>query len=357
LGVDNLPFHSAVVALGINVLLHLLMIGFRKSFTLGEAALWAIFVGMLAGDALAATIFRVRRRPKPLGGSLVSAHASVQPSRPGRAQARLYRLPAFMAIHRTPVHLFLASLVLGIIGIGILLAPLLHAVRHADQAPGAPAAGWQLWGYSQRAVVLSLAFVALAALIVFGLISPWMRLFLREDPFLWTFAFLTHGWRLAFVVYWAAAIAGSVSLLAVRDRWRPDAPAAAQPTHLPLGLERLLRRVAGWLAGLPLIMLRKYFHVLAVFMFSPGLLVEVREEGRQSGAPPGNAMRMMADALRGAFLFGMPAASRSSCSWRLASRWPRSSRSSTSAWATSSPSAPSAIRSSPALPTTATRAR
>jgi hypothetical protein len=236
-------------------------------------------------------------------------------------QGRLWSLPSFFAIPRSPVHLFLASLVLGVVGLSIVLAPILRQTQRLAPAPaaatprpvatgavatgtvatgavatGAVATGAVATGAVATGAVATAAATAMARLLpppsgdglawrvwsclvyivaaglVVGVISPWMRLFLRTDPFLWTFAFVAEGWRLPLALYWAGLIAGSVALMALRDRWRTGAARGDGSW--------LLRHVADALASLPLILLRKYFHLLAVVMFSPGLLYEVHTHTR-----------------------------------------------------------------------------
>ena len=60
-GPDPVGLHTAAAAAGVLALLHMLLLAFPKSVTIGDAALWANFVGLLASDALAATVVRVRR--------------------------------------------------------------------------------------------------------------------------------------------------------------------------------------------------------------------------------------------------------------------------------------------------------
>jgi hypothetical protein len=221
-------------------------------------------------------------------------------------QGRLWSLPSFFAIPRSPVHLFLASLVLGVVGLSIVLAPILRQTQRLAPAPaaatprpvatGAVATGAVATGAVATGAVATATATAIARLLpppsgdglawrvwsclvyivaaglVVGVISPWMRLFLRTDPFLWTFAFVAEGWRLPLALYWAGLIAGSVALMALRDRWRTGAARGDGSW--------LLRHVADALASLPLILLRKYFHLLAVVMFSPGLLYEVHTHTR-----------------------------------------------------------------------------
>jgi len=110
---------------------------------------------------------------------------------------------AFMNLSRSPIHLFLQSLILGMVMIGILLAPFLVKLRYSLPNDSFSGGGVRVifrfpsrqlaiksrkrmqQEYSREAIVWSLMFFAGVLAIIFVIISPWMRYFLHTDPFWW----------------------------------------------------------------------------------------------------------------------------------------------------------------------------
>ena len=142
-------FLHAIISLAVLQALTMgMLLVFPRSFSLAEASVLSSLISLLGMDAWTATFFRFNIR----------------------------YLPDFMDLERLPVHLFLESLILGIILIGILTSPLLVLIKRTGARFGVN---------SPRNIVLTAAAVASFAAVVFFLISPWMHAFLRQDPFEW----------------------------------------------------------------------------------------------------------------------------------------------------------------------------
>ncbi|KAI8847495.1 hypothetical protein BC829DRAFT_237217 [Chytridium lagenaria] len=128
---------------------------FKNSFTLGEAMVLSETLVLLCFDALIATL------------------SMVLPS----------FLPFTFTIKRSPIHIFMHSLLFGMLLIGATLYQVLRRVKRAysaiDIAKPLPQA-------QTKHIQLSLVFFSLAALIVIALIRPWTSHFLSgEEPFTW----------------------------------------------------------------------------------------------------------------------------------------------------------------------------
>ena len=231
-----------------------------------------------------------------------------------------------MFVAHSEVHVFLLALVLGMVLIGVLLSPALFFTKRAlessenssleaavssggsekpigatattksqkpqHQPSSSPQQASLLFGYPKQAVLLSAIFYFGAAIIVFGFIAPWVQAFLRENPFVWTFNFaVAEPRRLYLSLFWLVAIVLSI---------------------LAFNLNGIYDEIAKKSSRIPLILVRKYFHVLAVVMFSPGYIFEVRQR-----ACFGQTFLL---AFSSNFFFSLGDCSHTFCSWLLG--WP-----------------------------------
>eukprot|EP00999_Lentomonas_sp_LEN2_P002928 NODE_78_length_2451_cov_91.957831_g57_i0.p1 GENE.NODE_78_length_2451_cov_91.957831_g57_i0~~NODE_78_length_2451_cov_91.957831_g57_i0.p1 ORF type:complete len:605 (+),score=55.77 NODE_78_length_2451_cov_91.957831_g57_i0:593-2407(+) len=198
--------------------LHLVVGLFQKSFTLGEAAIMTFLFSFLCSDTLALCLDKI-------GLSLFLPTVSVE-------------------ISRSYVYVLLNSLILGMLMISVFLAPILYKVFKTQREPASPKNQQKVW-------MLALAFYAGAAFIVFAIYGPIVQLFMPENPFLWTLNFLVeHPARLLLSAYWVLGV-----VLAI------------------VGLTQLSKHSAGF-RSIPLIVVRKFFHLLAVLLFLPACLLE-----------------------------------------------------------------------------------
>ncbi|KAI9332127.1 hypothetical protein DFJ73DRAFT_855980 [Zopfochytrium polystomum] len=184
----------------------------QKSFSAGEALVLSDIAVLLLVDAVISTLAQLA--------------PSVLPSRIGLRQ-------------RHAIHTFMHVLIFGMLFIGVVLHPLLRAVRSASSTEG----------QEKRHIHLSLAFFAAAAGIVAFIIRPWTALLLGgKEPFLW------RAVRYFLLAYWSGAIylgvEGAIRYLSLFGSSKAPGPSSA------------------------LNMRRKYFHAMAVLMFVPGYILD-----------------------------------------------------------------------------------
>jgi dolichol kinase len=228
---------------------------------------------------------------------------------------KTYRLP-------TPLLIFQLALIMGSLLTGFLLSPLLVLSRHIAQRPVRRLRFPQEKPLHRRA--LAAGFYIGAVLIVGGLIGIWTRWCLgSRDPWLWVLHWLLEGkkiWtRPILLLYWGLLCCISVAawnrqLARSRKYWSRNTPppviettlsenvsetSDAAPSHglanggvsatlglpfptLPNGKNvsdvatDLLDAADKHVPTLSLNARRKFFHVLAVVMFLPGIIIDVR---------------------------------------------------------------------------------
>ncbi|XP_061703698.1 dolichol kinase [Syngnathoides biaculeatus] len=101
--------------------------------------------------------------------------------------------------------------------------------------------------------VSSLFFHTMTAVLGLGVLVPWLSLFIGRHPFTWLWDFVTFNRRrLGLVAYWAALCLAAACVV----------------------LQQNYRRRAGSKKHRASTVVRKYFHVLAVATFVPGLLYD-----------------------------------------------------------------------------------
>lgn len=134
------------------------LLSFEQSFTAGEAAIIANLLTVFIMDAVMTTMAR-------LFTNIISTD---------------------LILARNHVHLFWHALVLGMIFVGFALYPILSAIRMNQLVLQSPTSSPPLLSSNTpRVIALSAVFFSCFALVVNFVISPWIRLFLPADPFLW----------------------------------------------------------------------------------------------------------------------------------------------------------------------------
>jgi dolichol kinase len=204
----------------------------------------------------------------------------------------------------SPLLIYQLALVPGSLLIGFLLSPLLVLSRHTSQLPAHRLKhADRLKRPAEREIqrrFLAIGFYFFASLIIFGLIGFWTRHCLGgRNPWIWAVFWLTEGsrsWtRSTMLVYWAVLGSFSVgawsrqlarsrkfqtSNMAMNGGGIPadNLPQSPTPTltngfsHVAMDLlDAADKRVP----TLSLNARRKSFHALALFMFLPGIVLDV----------------------------------------------------------------------------------
>ncbi|KAG0050732.1 hypothetical protein BGZ83_004479 [Gryganskiella cystojenkinii] len=255
-----------------HIVFQALMIGFayfyRRSFTFGELTILAQVITLLIHE----TLIMAFMTPSP--AFLDATGSSWTESSTSRAST------AVTAVLENPQFLFLLTLVVGMLMIGVLLTPVLMYCRKLAQMPtkGASLANLQKREFKKKlsaAVVYSGLIV-----IILVLIMPRCERVLGQNPFLWVIEFMLFakvfpkpatedspaeslwdinrlmsiriGWsRLGLCLYWVLAVGCSIAFF----YW------------MNTSISR--RSIMGSLNNR-----RKYYHALAVLMFVPGYLTD-----------------------------------------------------------------------------------
>ena len=208
----------------------------------------------------------------------------------------------------SPLLIFQLALVPGSLLIGFLLSPLLVLSRHISQLPTHrlkrqhERGGKQPTNREAQRRALSLSFYFFSFIIIFGLIGFWTQWSLNgRNPWIWTVVWLTEGstsWsRPAMLVYWAligSFTVGTWSRQLARSRKFQRSNAASIPMDPAFATDttpvppspttgNALSHVATDILDaadkrVPTLSLnarRKSFHALALFMFLPGIVIDV----------------------------------------------------------------------------------
>ncbi|KAG0064861.1 hypothetical protein BGZ89_008787 [Linnemannia elongata] len=268
---------AGMVMLNQNVF-QLLMIGFayfyRRSFTFGELTILAQVVTLLINETL-----RMNFMTSP-------------PSPPG-------------AVLENPQFLFLLTLVVGMLLIGVLLTPVLMYCRRLAQMPtkGAKAADLQKREFKKK-VAAGIVYSGLLV-IVLGLIMPRCERVLGQNPFLWLIEFMLMTRIFTPEVVASLSSSRGQSSLVMDPLTKPaESGGTFGSSFLGGGLQTLMGIQIGWSRlGLCLYWIlavgcsigffywmnstirrrsimgslnnrRKYYHALAVLMFVPGYLAD-----------------------------------------------------------------------------------
>ncbi|KAG0037037.1 hypothetical protein BGZ82_003249, partial [Podila clonocystis] len=236
---------AGMVMLNQNVF-QILMIGFsyfyRRSFTFGELVILAQVITLLIHETLILNFIAPQATP-----------------------GKVLEHPQF---------LFLLTLVVGMLFIGVLLTPVLMYCRRLAQMPtkGASLASLQKREFKKK-VSAGVVYTGLVS-IVLGIIMPRTERILGQNPFLWLIEFMLQtkiftadpplgfdlesllrieiGWsRLGLCLYWVSAVGCSIAFF----YWMNSS------------IRR--RSIMGSLNNR-----RKYYHALAVLMFIPGYIAD-----------------------------------------------------------------------------------
>lgn len=224
--------------------------------------------------------------------------------------------PSVVKTFRTPSVLlaYQLALVVGMLLIGLLLSPLLALSRVLAQRPTHRLRWPDKRNLHRR--LLALAFFLFSALLIFGTLGPWVWWMLgRRNPWLYVARFMLQGrywWsRIALLVYWGilcniallslqlmvnrvwqyATVGDQVQAQAMKRRAAARAEATSGARTMPTTSERAGTLAASRFAALhaegertslgPALAVtvngrRKFFHMLAVFLFIPGIAWDVR---------------------------------------------------------------------------------
>lgn len=291
----------------------------HRVFTLGELALVCFGGTALWMEMLNLTIARVSLSITCLDNVLIVRYAKIWPVT--TSFIKTYRLP-------TPLLIYHLALIMGSFLTGFLLSPLLVLSRHIAQRPVRRLRFPQEKPRHRRA--LAAAFYAGSVIIIIGPVGVWTQLCLdSRNPWLWIVWWFLGGktwWtRPALLVYWGVlcsiSVAGWNRQLARSRRYRPMNPSVGvgspeasttsesvqepsdhvqagrplSPTsanggtslsltfpNLPNGANMshvatdLLDAADKHVPTLSLHARRKFFHALAVVLFLPGVIVDVR---------------------------------------------------------------------------------
>ena len=212
----------------------------RGSFTIGEAATLAQAVAILLVDALLMTACEQEAR-----GTARSSLASLGDTVAGGP---------LCAINRPTDALASEALLVGGLALTAVLAGALQLMRRSGiLTPTSPP-------YAGGAVL-----VALTALLLGGVLLPWLGSLVRQEAFAWLLDFLTAPGRPLLVAYWGGTI--PLACLAAA-RIAPPRP------------EETPRALGGAVPAAPgphrarLLLARKVYHLYAVALFAPGILLQ-----------------------------------------------------------------------------------
>eukprot|EP01113_Clastostelium_recurvatum_P003062 TRINITY_DN11326_c0_g1_i8.p1 TRINITY_DN11326_c0_g1~~TRINITY_DN11326_c0_g1_i8.p1 ORF type:complete len:339 (-),score=68.59 TRINITY_DN11326_c0_g1_i8:100-1116(-) len=134
----------------------------------------------------------------------------------------------------------------------------LRRLALGGQRKGPRAQAWSKW--------LTIYYLVLP-LVLLGLVIPWLQAISGVSPIIWVFKLMfTSSTHMRMLCYWAGTLALAIALVR-RKGSSSSAPAAsdsstggATPSSAP--------------APIPNIIVRKFFHLLALVLFVPGLMVD-----------------------------------------------------------------------------------
>lgn len=161
------------------------------------------------------------------------------------------------------------ALVVGMIFIGVITYPLLRYSRRLAQRPywrSLPSQHQSI--FQNKKMLVAIAFYILTAIIVFFIIAPICKSITGENPFMWTLDFLYMSpSRMFLCLYWSLTVITTVVIwVLVLD----FVPQSANNGDI------YSNNVEGKALTSALNKKRKLFHALAVIMFVPGVLFEVK---------------------------------------------------------------------------------
>lgn len=215
--------------------------GARGALSRGESLLLACGLSVSASDSVAGLLKAVYGRVATGVSSVTSAAATDAATTAAAAAGGASDRPAVADVVQV--------LVVGACAVGAGVWPAMEKYgQPTDEASsGSGSSGSGGGGGRKPAIPPAEAqrfYVTVLAIIALGMV-PWMTFLLGQDPFSWLAGFLlARPGRLVFLPYWVALIVGVVWV----------SPSSASPV--------------------PAIVVRKLFHLLAVAMFMPAVLLE-----------------------------------------------------------------------------------
>lgn len=161
------------------------------------------------------------------------------------------------------------ALVVGMIFIGVITYPLLRYSRRLAQRPywrSLPSQNQSI--FQNKKMLIAIAFYFLTAVIVFFIIAPICKSITGENPFMWTLDFLYMSpSRMFLCLYWSLTVITTVVIWVLVLDFVPQASSNG---------DLYSNNVEGKTLTSALNKKRKLFHALAVIMFVPGVLFEVK---------------------------------------------------------------------------------
>ncbi|WFD42662.1 dolichol kinase [Malassezia psittaci] len=253
----------------------------RQNFTLGELSMACMFNTLLAKEAILLTFYKIA----PQVGKVIS-----------------YRSPTTLLVYQL-------ALTVGMLMVGLILSPVLSLSRVLAQRP-THRLRWPGKRNLHRRL-LAISFFVLFALLVFGVIGPWVWWMLgKRNPYLYIAKFTLEGpywWsRLALLAYWGvlcniallslqlmvnrvwqyATVGDQVRMQTVNRRGMLSDLRSNTQSAIPSASQRAANTAASRFAAPsaegeetslgPAIAVnvngrRKFFHMLAVLLFMPGI--------------------------------------------------------------------------------------
>eukprot|EP00002_Diphylleia_rotans_P030655 TRINITY_DN6317_c0_g1_i3.p1 TRINITY_DN6317_c0_g1~~TRINITY_DN6317_c0_g1_i3.p1 ORF type:complete len:464 (+),score=68.68 TRINITY_DN6317_c0_g1_i3:54-1445(+) len=219
----NSRFHTLVVFGPLLIFHGYLFIGLQqlqKSFTLGEGMFIAQALSLYSFDALTGTYNKI---------PALSSHP----------------LPLFLQREPSELHIILQALIIGVLICGAAVLPVVHQIRDIHAKSAQDRSGKK--EVANRAKILifwTALFYAILAFMIGGLVNYWVYRMIGKDAFSWAFEFCGTPTRLGFIGYWVITLALSLSFIGPRSKLVPN------------------------------IVVRKYYHGLAVLMFLPAAMYD-----------------------------------------------------------------------------------
>ncbi|WFC98574.1 dolichol kinase [Malassezia yamatoensis] len=258
----------------------------RQNFTLGELSMACMFNTLFAKEAILLTVYKIA----PQADKVIS-----------------YRTPSALLVYQL-------ALMVGMLMVGLILSPILSLSRVLAQRP-THRLRWPGKRNLHRRL-LAISFFVLFVLLVFGVIGPWVWWMLgKRNPYLYIAKFTLEGpywwFRLALLAYWGllcniallslqlmvnrvwqyATVGDQVRMQMVNRRGMPSDLRSNTQSAIPSASQRAANTAASRFAAAsaegeetslgPAIAVnvngrRKFFHMLAVLLFIPGIAWDVR---------------------------------------------------------------------------------
>jgi dolichol kinase len=235
---------------------------FFKSFTFGESVCVSTMFALVATNTLLDTLQRLNHT--------VAVWTDVQFTETALYHSHL--IPPALMGSSDAVLLVSQCLMVGGAGLGLVLGPVFRKVYTAVQKKDAKTLHNNWWSISSVR-----QFYLLAAFIVFGMVYPWVWWTIRMEPCSWLFGrfmfsrpaeipgvaseawpWPSHATRLVICMYWIAVLVGGIKLISATEYDVSSAPTQKRRFRVPN------------------VVVRKYYHLLVVLMFVPGIVLDPR---------------------------------------------------------------------------------